>query len=168
MEETSRTGRRLHIRRAGAEDADEVSAMVREIAEHENAAEAVAVGAQDWRVMLGEPAVHVLVAEADGRLVGYVSAVRQLNLWLGRDILALDDLYVRPGFRNGGVGERLMTALAGVAAEDRLLIRWEMLEDNHAAQRFYGRLGATLRTKVIAVWPLESYRGRVPEVRTSP
>jgi ribosomal protein S18 acetylase RimI-like enzyme len=27
-----------------------------------------------------------------------------------------------------------------------------MREDNHAAQRFYRRLGASLRTKVIAFW----------------
>ena len=31
-----------------------------------------------------------------------------------------------------------------------------MREDNHAAQRFYRRLGATLRTKVMAFWKPEA------------
>ena len=131
--------------------------MVREIAEHEEALHAVHVTEDGWRDLLVRPAVVVLVAEVDGRAAGYVSAIRQLNLWLGRDILALDDLYVREEHRNHGVGAELMTALARIAGEDRLLIRWEMLEDNHAAQRFYARLGATLRTKVIATWGPDAY-----------
>jgi ribosomal protein S18 acetylase RimI-like enzyme len=79
--------------------------------------------------------------------------VRQLHLWSGGEILALDDLYVRPEGRDHGVGRRLMTALAQQAAADGLtLIRWEMEPENHRAQRFYRRLGATLREKVIATW----------------
>jgi ribosomal protein S18 acetylase RimI-like enzyme len=87
---------------------------------------------------------------------GYVSAVRRLHLWLGRDILSLDDLFVRDGYRDAGVGRLLMTELAALAAAERLAIRWEMREDNHAAQRFYRRLGATLRTKVMAFWQPEA------------
>jgi hypothetical protein len=45
-----------------------------------------------------------------------------------------------------------MRQLAALAAPEHLAIRWEMREDNVAAQRFYRRLGAILRTKVIAFW----------------
>ncbi|MEU5942291.1 GNAT family N-acetyltransferase [Micromonospora sp. NPDC047548] len=55
------------------------------------------------------------------------------------------------------MGRQLMTALAGSAAADRLAIRWEVKPENVAAQRFYRRLGATLRTRVVAGWRPESY-----------
>jgi ribosomal protein S18 acetylase RimI-like enzyme len=86
-----------------------------------------------------------------------VSAVRQLHLWTGGDVLALDDLYVRPGCRDAGVGRRLMGALAALAAPEQLLIRWGMEADNVGAQRFYRRLGATLRPKVLAAWTPAAY-----------
>lgn len=147
------------IRAAGPGDGPLVHQMVLEIAEHEDSLAAVEAGEDRWRQMLAWPDVHVLLATVDGQPVGYVSGTRRLQLWLGGDILALDDLYVRPGFRDHGLGRRLVTALADVAGADQLLIRWEMLEDNHAAQRFYRRLGATLRTKVIATWPPDAYAG---------
>jgi hypothetical protein len=50
-----------------------------------------------------------------------------------------------------------MAALAALAAPDQLLIRWGMEPDNVDAQRFYRRLGATLRPKVLASWAPTAY-----------
>jgi ribosomal protein S18 acetylase RimI-like enzyme len=86
-----------------------------------------------------------------------VSAVRRLHLWSATDILALDDLFVRAGARDVGVGRLLMTELARLAAPEGLLIRWEVAQDNLRAQQFYERLGARLRSTVIAAWPPESF-----------
>jgi ribosomal protein S18 acetylase RimI-like enzyme len=143
---------RVDVRRAGARDAAVVLAMVREIAAYESEAEHVAGTEENWARVLGRDDVVVLIAARDGEPVGYVSAVRKLHLWFGTDILALDDIYVRAASRDAGVGRLLMTELARWAAPQDLLIRWEMREDNIAAQRFYCRLGATLQTKVIAAW----------------
>ena len=140
----------VDVRRAGPEDAETVLTMVREIAAQEGDASDVVSDLPAWTAMLARPEVVVLVARRDGHPAGYVSAVRRLHLWLGTDILVLDDLYVREGFRDAGVGRLLMRELAALA--DGMLIRWEMREDNVAAQRFYRRLGASLRTKVIAFW----------------
>jgi ribosomal protein S18 acetylase RimI-like enzyme len=142
----------VDVRRAGPDDAQTVLAMVREIAAHEGDVSDVASDLDTWTAMLARPDVVVLLAERDGVPAGYVSAVRRLHLWLGRDILVLDDVFVRDGYRDAGVGRLLMTEMAALAAPERLLLRWEMREDNVAAQRFYRRLGATLRTKVIAFW----------------
>ena len=140
----------VDVRRATPEDAETVLTMVREIAALEGDASDVVSDLPTWTTMLARPEVLVLVARRDGHPAGYVSAVRRLHLWLGTDILVLDDLYVREGYRDAGVGRLLMRELAAVA--DGMLIRWEMREDNVAAQRFYRRLGASLRTKVIAFW----------------
>ncbi|MCF6744859.1 GNAT family N-acetyltransferase [Blastococcus sp. KM273128] len=146
------TASRVDVRRAGPADAAAVLAMVREIAAHEGTPDAVAGGLGTWTAMLARPDVVVLLAERDGEPAGYVSAVRRLHLWLGRDILGLDDLFVRAGFRGAGVGRLLMTELGALAAREGLAVRWEVREDNVAAQRFYRRLGADLRTKVVAFW----------------
>jgi ribosomal protein S18 acetylase RimI-like enzyme len=148
----------LTVRRATPAETPDVAAMVREIAAHEDQSAHVHVDDDQWRRLLARPEVIVLIAERDGGPVGYVSAVRQLHLWTGGDVLNLDDLYVRPGHRDVGVGRRLMTALAALAAPDRLLIRWGMEADNVDAQRFYRRLGATLRPKVLAAWTPAAYR----------
>jgi GNAT superfamily N-acetyltransferase len=140
------------IRRATPGDAPDVAEMVREIAAHEAQSAHVHVDEEQWRALLARPEVIVLIAARDGGPVGYVSAVRRLHLWTGGDMLDLDDLYVRPRHRDAGVGRRLMTALAALAAPEQLLVRWGMEAENVDAQRFYHRLGATLRPKVLTAW----------------
>jgi ribosomal protein S18 acetylase RimI-like enzyme len=146
------------VRRAGIEDADLVRAMLVELATHEDTAHAVQSTVEDWRRMLADPSVVVLIASLGDAPVGYVSGVRQLNLWLGDALFAMDDLYVRPEARDRGIGAGLMAAVAAYAAQDDLLVTWGVREDNDAGHRFYRRLGASLRSKVVAAWQPADYR----------
>ncbi|SHH16867.1 GNAT family N-acetyltransferase [Geodermatophilus nigrescens] len=148
----------LTARRAGPGDAGVVLALVREIAAHEGDVSDVRSTAGTWAAMLDRPDVLVLLAERAGEPVGYVSAVRRLHLWLGTDVLALDDLFVRDGHRDAGVGRFLMTELARLATAEDLVVRWEVRVDNTAAQRLYRRLGARLWPKIVAWWPPEAQR----------
>ncbi|GAA4188687.1 GNAT family N-acetyltransferase [Microbacterium oryzae] len=148
----------IRIRQAGTADAREIDAMVRELAAHENSLEHVQVDATGWQRQLARPDVVVLLAEDDDEAVGFASTTRRLHLWSGGDLLALDDLYVRPERRDRGVGAQLMTAVARLAAADDLLVVWGVRLDNSAGQRFYARLGATLSTKMTAAWAPEGYR----------
>jgi ribosomal protein S18 acetylase RimI-like enzyme len=147
----------VQIRRAGIQDAATVLELLLELAEYEHTAHAVHASVDDWTRMLADPSVVVLVARVDGRPVGYVSGIRQLNLWTGGDIFAMDDLYVRGEARDHGIGGGLMAALAEYAGRDGLLITWGVREDNDAGHRFYRRLGATLRTKMVAAWQPPDY-----------
>lgn len=148
----------LTIRRAGVPDAPTVMEMVREIAAHENQLQHLKVTTERWASLLHLRDVIVLIAYRDNQPVGYVSAVRRIHLWSERDILALDDLYVREHARDGGVGRALMSELAAsYAAPDQLTVTWGVEPDNHDAHRFYRRLGATLRDKVIAGWSPAAY-----------
>lgn len=139
------------VREATPDDAETVHALVTEIAAHQAQSDSVTVTATQWAGNLGQPDITVLLAEIERQPVGYVSAVRRLHLWSGGDIVALDDLYVRPGYRDAGVGRQLMTELAG--RSEGLTITWGVQPDNDAAIRFYRRLGATLRAKVVCAWP---------------
>ena len=150
------------VRRATPADADTVQAMTLELADHEGFAHAVRTTAHDWGRRLADDRVVVLLALKGARPVGYVSAVRQLHLWSGGDILALDDLYTRAEAQGTGVGNRLMTALAEHARrEGGPMIRWGMEVDNDGAQRFYRRLGAAQRPKIIASWQSADYEAHL-------
>lgn len=123
MSASDTAGASVTVRRAEPKDAPLVAAMVREIAEHEGQSEHVHVDDRDWSALLARPDVTVLLAEAGDHVAGYVSAVRQLHLWSSRDLLALDDLFVRPAHRDAGIGRRLMEELAGVVGPERVLMR---------------------------------------------
>lgn len=148
---------RVLIRRAGIQDAATVRELLVELAEYEGSTHAVHASVDDWTRMLSNPAVVVLVARLDGSPVGYVSGVRQLNLWVGSDIFAMDDLYVRAEARDRGIGGQLMATLAEYASHEQLLVTWGVREDNESGHRFYRRLGATLRTKLVAAWQPHDY-----------
>ena len=151
------TSRTSTIRRAGPPDAATVRTMVRELADHQDEGEHVTITEDRWRDLLGRDDVVVLLAEHDGHAIGYVSALRRPHLWSGDNVLALDDLYVRQEHRDVGAGRALMLELARHALPDRLIITWGMRPDNHDAQRFYARLGAKLRPKVVASWDPQTY-----------
>ncbi|WP_442575153.1 N-acetyltransferase family protein [Microbacterium sp. F51-2R] len=153
------------IREATPADAAVLDAMVRELAAHEGDLAHVHVDAAAWSELLARPDVRVLIAEDESGAIGFTSTVRRIHLWTGGDLLALDDLYVRPDHRDKGVGSRLMTAVARLAAEDDLLVQWGVRLDNHAGQRFYARLGATLNTKMTASWAPAQYRRHLATTR---
>ena len=169
MTTSTDTDARVSIRRALPHDAATIMGMVREIAAHEDQLQHLSVTTGRWAEILIRPDVIVLIAERDGAALGYVSTVRRLHLWSERDVLALDDLYVRESARDGGIGRALMTALAArYAAPEQLTITWGVEPDNQAAQRFYRRIGATLRSKVLAGWGPAAYaetvHGSTPQV----
>jgi GNAT superfamily N-acetyltransferase len=146
-----------HIRRAVAGDAVTVIAMVYELAAYQGEADHVAAAEGRWRELLAREDIVVLIAECADGPIGYVSALQRPHLWSGKDLLALDDLYVREAYRGTGVGRALMVALARHAAPHRHTISWSIQPDNHGAQRFYSRLGANLRPKIVASWDVEAY-----------
>ena len=151
------------IRRAVPTDAKLVRTMLVELAKHQDQGASVTAGVEDWQGFLGRDDVIVLIAEIDGTAAGYASSVRRPYLWVGGDMLALDDLYVRKRFRDAGVGRALMLELARHALSDRLTIVWGLKLDNEAGYRFYDRLGANLVTKTAASWSPPAYENLLNE-----
>ena len=154
---TTHPTRAVTIRRATPADAATVHQLVLEIATHEGDLDHVRVTAERWTRLLERPDVVVLLAERDGVALGYTSALRRLHLWSGGDLLAVDDVFVRPGERSGGLGRRLLGSMAEYAAPEGLTVTWGVEPENDRAQAFYTGLGATLRSKVIAGWVPSAY-----------
>ncbi len=88
------------------------------------------------------PAFECLIAELDGRPVGFALFFANFSTWEGRPGIYLEDLYVDEAARGHGVGRDLMAALARQVVErggERL--DFSVLDWN-PARRFYGRVGA--------------------------
>jgi len=91
----------------------------------------------------GVPEFYALVAEQKGALRGMLVYYFIPFTFDLRPTLFIKELYVEAGARGVGAGEQLFTA-ARKAAIDKGCgrMKWDVLHDNAAAQRFYQRQGA--------------------------
>ncbi|KAG6443956.1 thialysine N-epsilon-acetyltransferase [Manduca sexta] len=89
-----------------------------------------------------QPWFFGMVAESDGKVVGYAICNRAFSSWTGRAYY-IEDLYVLPPYRRAGIGVRMMRALCERAvAEGVGRIDWHVLKSNNSALAFYARMGA--------------------------
>jgi ribosomal protein S18 acetylase RimI-like enzyme len=87
----------------------------------------------------------VLVAEIDGRVVGYTSIIGGYNTDIAAAELWMLDLFVLPRWRSRGIGRALVTAVARETVRRGLTcLEWGVRGDNTRAKRFYRRLGARI------------------------
>ncbi len=92
-----------------------------------------------------DPAVRVLVAEADGALTAYALYYYAYSSFLAQPTLHLEDLFVRSDARGAGTGRALLRRLATIAREhDCGRFEWLVLDWNESAIGFYRGLGATV------------------------
>jgi len=101
---------------------------------------------ETWRRILdpGNDTYGAIVAERDGRVVGFANWVLQWYTWSTERQCYLHDLYVDPDVRGGGVGERLIAALQRRGAEQGWTrVIWLTHETNARARRLYDRFAPT-------------------------
>jgi hypothetical protein len=88
-------------------------------------------------------AVEALVAESDGKVTGYVLYHDGYDSDLAARSLFLVDMFVEERSRRGGIGRRLMVAVANEAMRrGARSVSWAVLTRNRAARAFYKKLGA--------------------------
>ncbi|MFL5832354.1 MAG: GNAT family N-acetyltransferase [Solirubrobacteraceae bacterium] len=135
----------VRIRPAERDDVELVLAMIRELADYERARER-AVGSEDLLrdALFGEhPAAEAVIAELDDEPVGFALFFGTFSTWLCRPGLYLEDLFVRPAHRRGGIGRALLSHVARIALERGCArLDWSVLGWNEPALEFYRALGA--------------------------
>jgi GNAT superfamily N-acetyltransferase len=119
--------------------------LIRELATYEKKADKVLVTEDDLlRDGFGpQPKFRALIAEWEGEAAGYASFFYFYSTFQGRPALFLEDLFVLEGLRGKGIGKGLLAAVAKLAIEENCFgLRWEVLDWNRPAIKFYQKLGA--------------------------
>ncbi len=135
----------LHIRRAEPADVELIYSLIVELARYERAPEQVTgTPALLSRALFGEqPSAEALVAELDSEPVAFALFHGTFSTWECRPGLWLEDLYVPPEHRRGGIGRALLARVAAIAvARGCTRLEWTALHWNEPALDFYEKLSA--------------------------
>lgn len=136
----------LIIRKATANDMDQVLDLIQELATFEKEPDAVDVSVQDL-VVEGfgkDPLFTCFVAEEDDAIIGAAIVYFRFSTWKGRT-LHLEDLIVSESHRGKGVGTYLYRKVMEFAHQQEVnRVEWVVLDWNHPAIAFYEKSGANL------------------------
>jgi GNAT superfamily N-acetyltransferase len=95
--------------------------------------------------MLNDPYAQALVAEVDGRVVGYVTALiaeMRAEMFAEERAGLIADIYVHPSFRGAGIGRALLGALNDwFRLRGAAYVEWYVASRNEAARGFWQRVG---------------------------
>lgn len=133
------------IRFATIDDIDLILSFIVKLAKYERLAHAVRADRDILAANLfGErPGAETLIAELDGKPVGFAIFFHNFSTFEGRQGLYLEDLFVDPEARGSGIGKALLKRLAQIAVErDCARFEWSVLDWNAPAIGFYHALGA--------------------------
>jgi GNAT superfamily N-acetyltransferase len=93
------------------------------------------------RIMDAASPVHAIVAERDdGLVIGIAHYVIHENTWSLTPVCYLEDLYVDPAQRAGGVGRQLIDSLvAEMKMQGWSRLYWNTKENNYRARGLYDK-----------------------------
>ncbi len=135
----------IHIREACLDDAQTIMQFVIDLAVYEKAREEVVASVDHIKNTLfcESPQAHALIAELNGKPVGFAVYFFSYSTWLGKHGIYLEDLYVDPDARGHGAGKRLLQELAHIAVNnDCGRFEWSVLDWNEPSIKFYEAMGA--------------------------
>jgi len=88
------------------------------------------------------------LAEKDGQVVGFTHYIFRPSTWEVEDFCYLEDLYVDPKVRGGGVGRALIKAVEEIAiAKGSKRLYWTTAPDNETARKLYDKVAITNRVQ---------------------
>ncbi|MFP3555694.1 GNAT family N-acetyltransferase [Paraburkholderia sp. SIMBA_049] len=135
------------IRAATPDDVGTMLALMYELAEFEKLTHLFIATDDGLRDALfgARPSAEAIVAERDGKMIGYALFFHNYSTFLGRRGLYLEDLYVQPTERGTGLGSKMLRYLAALAVERQCgRFEWSVLDWNQPAIDFYQKMGATV------------------------
>ncbi len=85
--------------------------------------------------------MYCVVAEYQGRVVGFANYLIHYSTWHKEPVCYLEDLFVNPDVRRGGIGRLLIEHLIDTVRENGWgELYWHTKRDNHVARILYDRI----------------------------
>ena len=101
-----------------------------------------------WQRINSDFNINGLVAELDGKVVGFTHYIWRPDTWEAEDFCYLEDLYVDPKVRGGGVGRALISELEKIATKaGSKRLYWTTAPDNEVARKLYDKVAITDRVQ---------------------
>lgn len=137
---------KAQIRKGTVKDLEDIYDLIMELAIYEKAPHEVDNTVEQMKQDgFGEkPVFGCFVAEESGTVVGTAIYYYRYSTWKGK-ALYLEDLVVSARHRGKGYGKALLDAIVRKAKEDNCKqVRWQVLDWNEPAIKFYQSIGADL------------------------
>ena len=136
--------KKTEIRFATEGDVALILGFIRELAAYEKMSDQVVANEALLREWIFEKKkAEVILAEEDGKAVGFALFFHNFSTFLGRAGIYLEDLFVAPAYRGRGHGKALLRELARIAVERGCgRLEWCCLDWNQPSIDFYLSLGA--------------------------
>lgn len=137
------------IRAADVNDMPAIHALVHELAVFERAPEAHTATIEDYVRDFNERIFesHIAVDTDTNAIVGMIFYYMSYSTWKGR-MLYLEDFVVTESYRQYGVGQMLFDTYLKVAQEKECrLVKWQVLDWNEPAIKFYQKNKAIIETE---------------------
>lgn len=140
------------IRQVTETDLPTVLQLIRDLAVYEREPNAVVVTEETFQAYFRDKKFESLVAEMEGKVVGIALYYTAYSTWKGPYIY-LEDFIITESLRGKGIGKALLRALVQVA-EDRKspYIKWQVLDWNEPAIKFYENIQAELSSEWVTGW----------------
>lgn len=134
----------IEVRKATRGDLSAILELVVELAVFEKEPDAVTATLVDYERAWDSGLIDCIVATDDGKVVGTALFYDSFSTWKGK-MLYLEDFVVNERYRSKGVGKLIYDRLFAEAEErESILVKWQVLDWNEGAVRFYEREGATI------------------------
>lgn len=144
----------IEIRKANREDLAGVLELVVELAVFEKEPDAVTATLGDYQTAWDSGLIDCIVATNGDKVVGTALFYDTFSTWKGK-MLYLEDFVVNEAFRGKGIGKKIYDRLFAEAEERKsILVKWQVLDWNEGAVRFYQRQGATIEKEW---WNVKKY-----------
>ncbi|WP_375194567.1 GNAT family N-acetyltransferase [Sphingobium sp.] len=133
------------IREAVPADIGTIYAFILALADYEKLSHQVKADRETLaKYLFGpRPMAEVLIADHEGKAIGFALFFHNFSTFEGRPGLYLEDLFVIPEARGLGAGKALLSRLAQLAIKrDCARLEWWVLDWNAPSIAFYRSLGA--------------------------
>lgn len=133
------------IRVAKKGDEYAIMSLIQALAEYEKAPEEVVNNAEDLgKHLFDEKICDALVVERDSEIIGFALYYTNYSTWKGK-CLYLEDFFILPEHRQGGIGSELFDKVVEIAKERGVKrMDWQVLDWNEPALNFYKKKNALL------------------------
>ena len=144
MENSGNEEVNLNIRKASIDDVPLILKFIKELSVYEKRSKEVVATEDTLRETLfgDKPYAQVLIAEIEGKPVGYALYFYHFSTFIGRPGLYIEDVYVSEEYRGKRIGTALFKYCARIAKGNKCArMEWSVLKWN-PARKFYDHMGA--------------------------